>query len=64
MGNCPFPYMLAFIAPFILAIFRTAGIKPDTGGVKPLTRVPGRALPHQRPEDVPNGERELAGAGR
>lgn len=53
MGNCPVPFLLAFLAPFIAGMFRTAGRKPERPGVTPLKRTPGQYLPKQ-----PVGERE------
>ncbi len=65
MGSCPFPYMLAAIAPFLLAIYRTAGRKPPQEIVKPIKRVPGQFLPRQKmatsEEAAPPAEGELAG---
>jgi hypothetical protein len=37
--------LLAFFAPFLLGVFRTAGRKPKSPGVTPLTRIPGQYLP-------------------
>ncbi|MFN8535145.1 MAG: hypothetical protein U0556_16530 [Dehalococcoidia bacterium] len=51
MGSCPFPFLLAFLAPFVLGIFRTAGRKPKSTGVAPLKPAPGRYLPHQEARD-------------
>lgn len=48
MGNCPVPFLLAFFAPFVLGLFRTAGRKPSSAGITPLKRTPGRYLPKQR----------------
>jgi hypothetical protein len=48
---------LAFFAPFVLGLFRTAGRKPESPGVTPLKRTPGRYLPKQ-----PVGEREAISA--
>lgn len=48
MGSCPFPYMLAFIAPFVMAVFRTAGKKPADATIRPPKRVAGQYLPRQR----------------
>ncbi|GIW09246.1 MAG: hypothetical protein KatS3mg061_0303 [Dehalococcoidia bacterium] len=48
MGSCPFPYLLALLAPFFLSLFRTASRKPKQGPVKPISHTPGQYLPHQR----------------
>ncbi|GIW05229.1 MAG: hypothetical protein KatS3mg060_0034 [Dehalococcoidia bacterium] len=53
MGNCPVPFLFAFLAPFVLAMFRTAGRKPKSPGVTPLTRTPGQYLPKRPAEGEP-----------
>jgi hypothetical protein len=40
--------MLAFLAPFVMAIFRTAGKKPNETVIRPPKRVAGQYLPRQR----------------
>ena len=57
MGNCPIPFLLAFFSPFLLGIFRTAGRKPKSVGVRPLTRTPGQYLPKQPAKGEPASAR-------